>query len=157
MERVITADIPTGHYEADAVIFWCVDDRFGGAYKRMGQGVRLLDEFIGQKSFSRVDLFMVAGGAKGFADEDGSLDKNFLFSQLEKSIKLHKPKVVILMVHSDCGAYGKKFDSLAAEKEFFRGELNKSEEAVEKFLSEKGINMPIEKYFAHFGGLDRVY
>lgn len=156
MGKIVSLTVDKHHYEADAAIFWCVDDRFSGRYGRADGDRRLLDEFIREKGFSRIDLFIIAGGAKGFADVEETLDKTFLFSQLEKSIQLHKPTSIIFMVHADCGAYARTFVTPDAEHEFYANELTRAGEAVERFLQEREVSIPIELYFAHFEGLDKI-
>lgn len=48
----------------------------------------------------------MAGGAKSLASPEHEADREFLLAQVEKSIRLHGTDRVILMLHSDCGAYG---------------------------------------------------
>ncbi|MBI2515213.1 hypothetical protein HYV91_03495 [Candidatus Wolfebacteria bacterium] len=147
---MIAKIISRDHYRADACVVWCFDDRFAG----------LLEDFIKAKNFRRVDLIKVAGGAKdlvGFSDTITCDSKqSYLLDQIAKSIKLHQTPLVILMVHADCGAYGKKFETVLEEQEFYRGELNKAEAVVRKFLAENHLEARIEKYFADFEGLNKV-
>lgn len=48
----------------------------------------------------------VAGGAKCLATPDPESERDFVLEQIPKSIRLHGTDRVVLMVHSDCGAYG---------------------------------------------------
>jgi carbonic anhydrase len=48
----------------------------------------------------------VAGGAKCLATPDQESEREFVLEQIRKSIRLHGTDRVVLMVHSDCGAYG---------------------------------------------------
>ena len=137
MKRIISAKIKKDHYKADACILWCFDDRFSP----------LLQQLIAAKNFKHVDLIKVAGGARDLASQ------TYLLEQIEKSIKLHQTPRVVLMVHADCGAYGKKFESLADEQKFYAEELRKAGEAVEKFLRKSNRKIKIERYFADFQGL----
>ena len=52
------------------------------------------------------DLIKVAGGAKCLASPERETDREFVLEQIRKSMRLHGTRRVILMVHSDCGAYG---------------------------------------------------
>ena len=89
-EKFIKFESSKEHYNAEALIFWCFDARFSGAY----------DAFIADRGFSenKIDLVKAAGGAQALAVESGS-DHEMFRSQIEKSIKLHHTERVILMVH----------------------------------------------------------
>jgi len=108
MEKVISFQTSNRHYTAEACIVWCFDDRFTGALERLVAHLKL-------KNF---DLVKIAGGAKFLAVSGESSEKSFVLNQIQTSIKLHGTKRVILMTHSDCGAYGglKAFEG-SAEKE----------------------------------------
>ncbi len=96
MNTILSFQSDKTHYTADACIVWCFDDRFS----------KLLDEYIKQQNFAHVDLVKVAGGAKDLASPDGEHARAYLLDQIAKSIKLHHTKEIILMMQSDCGAYG---------------------------------------------------
>jgi carbonic anhydrase len=49
---------------------------------------------------------MVAGGAKCLASPSEDPDRDFVLKQIRISIALHQTRRVVLMLHSDCGAYG---------------------------------------------------
>jgi len=144
MERIIAQEVPEGHYTADICLIWCFDARFSP----------LLDEF--SKQFSHVDLVKVAGGAKGIADREDSVGQDFLLRQIEGSIKLHQTKTVGLMVHANCGAYGKSFPSKEEEAAFYGGELGKAKSVVEQFLASQNMKADVECYLADFKGLSRI-
>ena len=52
------------------------------------------------------DPIKIAGGAKVLASPEREADREFVLDQIRKSMRLHGTRRVILMVHSDCGAYG---------------------------------------------------
>src|SRR6202030_4841763 len=52
------------------------------------------------------DPIKIAGGAKGLAAPEGDVEREFLIEQIRTSMRLHGTTRVILMLHSDCGAYG---------------------------------------------------
>ena len=144
MERILTftKESKMDHYLADACIVWCFDSRFGEAYR----------QFIEDRNFNHIDQIKVAGGAKDLTNDSNG--KNFILDQIEKSLHLHKSESIILMVHTNCGAYGKNFSNQAEEYEFYREELRKAEEAVKIFLEEKGIeNIEIETIFVDEKGI----
>lgn len=146
MEQIVSAKTNLHHYIADACVVWCFDDRFTG----------LLEKFIAAKGWEHVDLVKVAGGAKGLASPANNAEREYLLDQIAKSIKLHHPPLIVLMVHADCGAYGKKFDKPGDEENFYAGELEKSESAVRNFLLQNGAAAKVEKYFADFSGLVKI-
>jgi len=144
MKRFLDCPVDPNHYRADACAVWCFDDRFSP----------LLGRLIAETRSAHVDLVKVAGGAKGLASPANKSERAYLLDQIAKSVKLHAPKEIWLMVHADCGAYGSpKFENNDAEATFFGGELTKAESAVRSFFEKNGITAPIKKYFADFKGI----
>src|SRR5580704_3324024 len=96
MKKVFHFDTPRERYLCDAAIVSCFDDRFqlGFAkyFKRLG--------------ISKPDPIKIAGGAKSLVSPDSEADREFVLEQIRKSIRLHQTRLVILTLHSDCGAYG---------------------------------------------------
>ena len=136
---IVKFESPKGHYEADAVVVWCFDDRF----------YRLLKAFGKQEGFKNIDLVKVAGGAKALAG-DPSPERDFLLNQIKTSARLHGTKRAILMTHRDCGAYGgsKQFADAAAEKAHHERQL-----AAARAFVEKETGLATSAYFADFDGL----
>ncbi|HVN26731.1 MAG TPA: carbonic anhydrase [Candidatus Paceibacterota bacterium] len=130
------------HYEADACVVWCFDDRF----------YRLLKAFGKHEHVSHIDLVKVAGGAKALAG-GGSPERDFVLAQIRASIDMHKAKRVILMVHRDCGAYGgsQAFANPQDESAHYESQL----EAAKKFVMGE-VQVPVGAYFADFDGLYAV-
>jgi hypothetical protein len=98
------------------------------------------------------DPILVAGGAKCLAGSDLERDRQFVLEQIRKSIRLHGTKTVLLMLHSDCGAYG----GLAAfendttrEAENHRNDLHR---AVD-FLQAQIPELTIRGFFVDFDGV----
>ena len=93
------------------------------------------------------DLISVAGGVKRLASDP--LENNFVLEQLKISDRLHKPEVIVLIQHEDCGAYGgsKAFGDFSKEWELQKSELEKAEHILKKEFSQT-----IEKYFAKLSG-----
>ncbi len=96
MKYVIARKTSLAHYTADVCIVRCFDDRFRAAFEK----------FLKAKKIRHADFECVAGGAKVFASPEKKTDREFLLRELEKSIRLHRTKKVILFTHQDCGAYG---------------------------------------------------
>lgn len=134
--RIDSNGLNESHYSAEACIVWCFDARTSGD----------LDDFLSNRGFTRADVIKVAGGAKALAFnqsvaksaeeiEAGLSAREFLLNQIETSIRLHGPKLVVLMLHVDCGGYGysKAFSSPEAELTHHENEL----EAAKEFLANK--------------------
>ena len=140
MEPSVKFDSPKEHYIADACVVWCFDDRF---YK-------LLKAFGKQEKFGHIDLVKVAGGAKALAG-DASPERDFLLGQIATSVRLHRTKRVILMLHRDCGGYGgsKSFADAEAEKKELIDQLHQAQDFVKQQLA----NLTVDAYFADFDGL----
>jgi carbonic anhydrase len=66
-------------------------------------------------------------------------------------MELHGTKTVILMLHSDCGAYGglKAFDSAEMEAENHRQEMHRAA----RYLKEKFPQLEIKAFFVDFSGV----
>jgi len=96
MRNIFHFESPREDYKADAAVVWCFDHRFHLV-------VQKLLKKIGVKYF---DLIVAAGGAKNLSSPGSENDRQFVMGQIRSSIRLHGTQNVILMVHSDCGAYG---------------------------------------------------
>ena len=136
---------PLTHYHAHAFIVRCFDDRFRPVFEK----------FLKAQKIKNADFESVAGGAKIFASPERKSDRDFMFRELEKSIKLHHAKRVILFTHYDCGAYGgiKRFgDNEEKQYEFHRTEHKRAVAA----LKIKFADMRIETYFMDRKGIIKI-
>lgn len=125
------------HYTADACVVWCFDDRFSQLYH----------EHTKTAGLARVDLVKVAGGAKGLAMPSGDPEHAFVLDQIAKSIKLHHTPKVVLMMHSECGAYGGTSDET-----FYTEELKKARASIAQHFP----TIAVQTVFADFDGLKEV-
>lgn len=96
MQKLFHFDSPPERYRCDAAVVWCFDNRF---------------ELVLRKLLKRLDVgffdpIRIAGGAKFLASPDRESDREFVLEQIRLSMRLHQTRSVILMLHSDCGAYG---------------------------------------------------
>lgn len=131
------------HYEAEALTLRCVDDRFWKVFK----------EFLKSKHYVHIDPKSPAGGLKVFASPEFETDREFFVREIEKSIKLHSIKRVMLFSHADCGAYGgrAKFNGNKDAEFAFHVEEHKK---ARRFLQEKfPAAFPIETYFIDESGV----
>jgi len=86
-------------HNADALIIHCMDWRLHPMLANK------LPEILGVKKF---DLAGIAGVGKNLL-EAGEC-KECLMKQIGLSIKLHNTPKIVLVHHSDCGAYGGSFE-----------------------------------------------
>ena len=142
MQKVYHFDSPREKYHCDAAIIWCFDNRFDLGFRK----------FLKRRGILNSDPIKIAGGAKSLASPEHETDREFLLDQIRKSIRLHGTRHVILMLHSDCGAYG----GLAAfgnnaqkEAEHHNCELKKAAENLQNAIPAVGIS----GYFVDFEGI----
>jgi carbonic anhydrase len=142
MRKVFHFDSPRERYHCDASVVGCFDNRF---------------EAVGRKLLKRMgvvqpDPIKIAGGAKALASPDEEFHRSFVMEQIHKSIRLHGTDRVILMLHSDCGAYGGLAGSFqgdaAAEADHHRAELRLAAE----FLKGAIPSLRVDCYFLNFEG-----
>jgi hypothetical protein len=142
MEKVFHFDAPRERYQCDAAIVWCFDNRFDLGFRK----------YLKRAGIVYTDPIKVAGGAKCLASPEPESDREFVLDQIRKSIRLHRTKRVILMVHSDCGAYGglEAFkNDAAAEAEHLRHELH----CADRNLRAAIPGITVEGYFVDFEGV----
>ncbi len=142
MTKVFHFDSPREKYHCDAAIVWCFDNRFNLSFSK----------FLKRIAVANADPIKVAGGAKSLASPELERDRDFVLEQIRKSIRLHGTKLAILMMHSDCGAYG----GLAG----FSGDARAEAEHQEKELRVAAANLQreipelaVQAYFVDFEGV----
>ena len=142
MRRVLNFTSPREDYTCDAAVVWCFDQRFETAFRK-------LLKRIGVFCF---DPIRIAGGAKSLAAPEQESDRLFVLDQIRKSMRLHKTRTVILMLHSDCGAYG----GLAAFKGNAENEANHHAGDLQRatnYLKEEIPELTMKAYFVDFDGV----
>jgi hypothetical protein len=142
MRKIFHFASPRERYTADAAVVWCFDHRFDLV-------LRKLLKKIGVESF---DPILVAGGAKNLASAVNEDERQFVLGQIRSSIRLHGTKNVILMLHTDCGAYG----GLAAfnnseeqEAEHHRQEMHNAVACLKAEIPE----VEVRSFFVDFDGV----
>src|ERR1700721_2147601 len=128
MKKVFHFDAPRERYYCDAAIIWCFDNRFDLGFRK----------FLQRVGIANSDPIKIAGGAKDLASPDQESDREFVLEQIRKSIQLHGTRRVILMVHSDCGAYGGLAEGFGgdaqAEAEHHYAELRRGAQNLQKAI-----------------------
>ena len=136
MEKIFHFDTPEEHYQADACVVSCYDARFDA----------VLRKFLKRRGLGVVDHLKVAGSVKGMAAPENESDREFLLRMIRISKRLHRPDVVLMVGHQDCGAYGGAGpDVIAADLLRARDVLRAAEP-----------DLPVECYFTAFDGVYRV-
>ena len=143
MEKVFHFDSPRERYQCDAAVVWCFDSRFELGFRK----------FLKRAGVVNTDPIKIAGGAKSLASPNNDRDREFVLDQIRTSMRLHDTRRVILMLHSDCGAYGGldggfKGDA-AAEAEHHRRELHRAAANLKKAIP----NIDVDAYFVDFEGV----
>lgn len=134
------------HYSADAFVVRCLDSRFWRVARR----------FIKKLGLKHVDPAFPAGGSKVFSTPFDKHETRHYLGQIEKSIRLHHTKRVMLFSHHDCGAYGgfSRFkDNADKELAFHRSEHRKAIKVIERRFPD----LEVETYFIDQHGIIRTY
>jgi hypothetical protein len=143
LKKIFHFDSPRGKYHCDAAVVCCFDNRFDLGFSK----------FLRRSGVANPDPIKVAGGAKCLASPDLEAERAFVLEQIRKSIRLHGTKRVILIVHSDCGAYGGLQGGFRgdekAEAVHHERELQRAAEVVLEAIP----GVEVVGYFADFDGI----
>jgi len=142
MRKVLHFDSPREKYRCDASVVSCFDDRFDAVCRKLLKRIGVVQP----------DAIRIAGGAKALASPEEEIHRAFVLEQIRKSIRLHGSGRAVLMLHSDCGAYGglaARFRGDAdAEAAHCRAELGRASE----FLRAAVPGLTVECFFLNFEG-----
>lgn len=143
MQKIFHFDAPREKYHCDAAVIWCFDNRFELGFAK----------FLKRIGVANSDPIKIAGGAKSLASPAQEADREFVLRQIRTSIRLHGTTRVILMLHSDCGAYGGLDGGFGgdarAEAENHQRELRRAAKNVKCAIP----GIAVEGYFADFEGI----
>ena len=142
MKKVFHFDSQTDMYRADACVVSCFDARFELVTRK----------FLKKRGIWWADPLKIAGGAKAFASPAEESERGFALGQVRTSMRLHRTTRVMLMVHSDCGAYGglQTFEG-NEEREAANHESELRSAAV--FLKSNISAIDVECYYLKFTGV----
>lgn len=143
MKKVFHFDAPREKYHCDAAILWCFDNRFELGFRKFLKRIGVVNS----------DPIKIAGGAKVLVSPDHESDREFVLEQIRKSIRLHGTRRVILMLHSDCGAYGGLAQAFrgdaTAEASHHEADLCRATENLKAAIPE----IEVQGYFVDFEGI----
>lgn len=145
MHKIFHFDSPRERYKCEAAVVWCFDNRFE----------LLLRKLLKHLGIVYFDPIRIAGGTKYLASSDDEAGRRFVLDQIRISMQLHETQTVILMLHSDCGAYG----GLAA----FDGDADKEArnhctdlERAAAYLAQQIPGLKVKTYLVNFDGVYEV-
>jgi carbonic anhydrase len=127
-------------HHCSTLLLHCIDFRLAPAIKKY------MEEqcFLGD-----CDVVSAAGAAKDIASPAIESDREFLLRQMDISKRLHNISKIVLMNHTDCGAYGGK-SAFASKEAEIQNHLSQLESA-KKFLSGRFPDLRIETVVAEIG------
>jgi carbonic anhydrase len=143
MTKVFHFDSPREKYHCDAAIVWCFDNRFNLGFTK----------FLKRIGVANADPIKVAGGAKCLASPELERDREFVMEQIRKSIRLHGTKLAILMLHSDCGAYGGLAGGFSGDARVEAEHHDKELRLAAANLQREIPTIAVEAYFVDFEGV----
>jgi len=136
VEKVFHFDSPPEVYTADACVITCFDARFDQAVRK----------FLKRLGIALFDHVKIPGSAKPWAATEMDGDADFLLRAVRTSLRLHRPRRVVIMAHNDCGAYpGVAPEVVAADAARAAAFLRAAEPSLE-----------VKSYFADFDGIYRI-
>ncbi|HXB74623.1 MAG TPA: carbonic anhydrase [Candidatus Acidoferrales bacterium] len=146
MKKVFHFDAPREKYLCDAAIVWCFDNRFDLGFRKFLKRIGVVNS----------DPIKIAGGAKCLASPEHEGEREFVIEQVRKSVRLHGTRRVILMLHSDCGAYGGLAGAFGGDSRVEAAhhliELRVAAESLRKAIPEVAVSA----YFVDFEGVWEV-
>jgi carbonic anhydrase len=143
VKKVFHFDAPREKYHCDAAILWCFDNRFELGFRKFLKRIGVVNS----------DPIKVAGGAKCLASPEREADREFVLEQIRKSMRLHGTKRVILMVHSDCGAYGGLAGGFGGDEQAEAQHHQRELARAAANLLEAIPGIEVQGYFVDFEGI----
>ena len=128
--------------KCDASVVGCFDNRFEAVCRK----------FLKRIGVVQPDPIKIAGGAKSLASPEEEFHRKFVLGEIHKSIELHGTSRIILLVHSDCGAYGGLAGfqgDVKAEAIHHRAELR----CAAAFLKKEIPDITVDCFFLDFEGV----
>jgi carbonic anhydrase len=123
-------------HKCKSIVFKCID------FRLTKETIRFLEE---NNMIGNCDIVSLAGSSKSLTDNKDEI-KNFLLKQIKASKELHSSTEVVLIHHSDCGAYKATccFTSDEEEKQIQIKDMNNAEKLIKDSFPE----MEVKKIWA---------
>lgn len=121
-------------HTCQALVINCMDFRLVAETKKYLESLGLAGQY---------DLLCVAGSTKEIAQPPGESARKFLLKNIGISHNLHQARQMILIHHSDCGAYGgqQAFANEKQEKETYVKDMKKSAKIIKNSFPEFSVKM----------------
>ncbi|HPV70591.1 MAG TPA: hypothetical protein PKY08_01660 [Candidatus Magasanikbacteria bacterium] len=125
-------------HQCKSLIVHCMDFRLGEAIKNWLNENHLLNN---------CDLVSLAGAVKGLINETNLKEAQIILKQIEISVSLHGISQIILMNHTDCGAYGgrESFESSEMEQDTHVRDMKKAKEVIVQNFPDLEIKLILAK------------
>jgi carbonic anhydrase len=109
-------------HNCKAILFHCID------FRLINETSRWMNE---QSLIGDCDVVAVAGSSKAIVDGSDNI-RDFLLGQINTSCTLHNCQQVVLVHHSDCGAYRNSYNFASPEEEKAKQviDMKKAEEII---------------------------
>ena len=133
MEKVFHFDSPPEIYRADACVITCFDARFDLAVRK----------FLKRRGVVTFDQVKIPGGVKPLAAPECDADRDFVLRMVRTSMRLHGSERVLIVAHTECGAYAD------APIEVVAADAMRAAE----FLRASEPRLAVKCYFADFDGI----
>src|SRR3990170_4515085 len=140
--------IPVNHQTArsdcDTLVITCIDYRFANANQEF------INETLGLKD--NYDHISIPGSIYNLVNPE---TQGLLFSKFELSVRLHLIKLIVIISHIDCGAYGgsASFGSEIAERETLITDLTNARRLLIEKYPTLEVNLYIESLAKEGDGL----
>jgi hypothetical protein len=95
MEKLFHFDCPQEVYQADACVISCFDFRFDTQLRK----------FLRRRGIETYDHVKIPGSVKVVAAPERDSDRDLVLGMVRTSIRLHRPRRLLLFGHNECGAY----------------------------------------------------
>lgn len=121
-------------HKARAAVLHCIDFRF----------VEPTWRFLQDKGYRQeYDDIAIAGSVKNLVDPYDETDPDFVYRQIAVAKKLHDVKEVILINHTDCGAYGGRANFTTDDEEHDRHvkDLRIAKEMIEEHFADDKLTV----------------
>jgi hypothetical protein len=133
MQKLFHLDCPQEVYQADACVISCFDFRFDVQLRK----------FLKRRGAIVYDHIKIPGSVKAVVSPDRESDRDFVVAMVRTSLRLHRPRRLMLFGHNECGAYpGVPVDLVAADVL-----------KAAAYFANVEPTLQIESYFCDFDGI----
>lgn len=138
MNKIFHFDSQADPYRADACVVSCFDARF--------------EQFLKKRGIWWADPLKIAGGAKTFASPAEESERSFRPRTGAHLRAVAQNQTVMLMLHSDCGAYG-GLQAFGGDQEREAANHESELRRAEEFLRTPMPTTEVECFYLRFTGV----